>query len=343
MSQSEKIAVVLVNLGTPKQADIQSVKAFLAEFLADHRVIEGRGPRRWLWLAILRLIILNTRPKKVLKLYQQIWRQDSPMRSILHSQVSHLQSVLAEKYVKPPTVFAAMTYGEPGLTARLKELQGSGYTKIFVMPLFPQYSATSTAPVYDRIADFQKASRNVLDIRILKCYYSHPKFIQALSQSIESFWENNPPASKLMFSYHGIPQQYVDLGDPYAEQCLETTAAVIKELHRGRFAEQLPSIISTFQSRFGPTKWVQPYTDITLEELAGNGLQSIDVICPAFSADCLETLEEIAETNKKLFIDKGGLEYRYIPALNDQPLFIECLADILQQQAADWLGEKIES
>jgi ferrochelatase len=347
MSKNEKTAIILVNLGTPKKPDASSVKAFLAEFLADQRVIEGKGVRRWLWLAVLNFIVLQTRPKKVAKLYQEIWQDDSPMRNILNQQVHALQADLNANYKEPPTVFAAMTYGEPGLSPLLKALAQQKYQKVFVMPLFPQYSATSTAPVYDKVADFQKSSRNVLDIRILKSYFDHPKFIASLSASIEQHWQKNQPAERLVFSYHGIPQQYADAGDPYPQQCLATTDLVKRDLLANGYLKENEDqsdeqLISTFQSRFGPTKWVEPYTDESLASLAKSGVKSVDIICPAFSADCLETLEEIAQENKKIFTENGGVEYRYIAALNDAPLFIDCLSDILKQQASDWLGEKIE-
>ncbi|MFT5708429.1 MAG: ferrochelatase, partial [Oceanospirillaceae bacterium] len=266
MSQVEKTAVVLVNLGTPEQASEQSVRAFLGEFLADSRVIEGRGPRRWLWLAILNLIVLRTRPKKVAKLYQEIWQEDSPMRIILQNQVAELQKSLKHIYSNPPQVFAAMTYGASNLTSVLQQIQQQKFSQVFVMPLFPQYSATSTGPVYDKVGQFQKNARDVLDIRILKSYYNHPLYIQALTQSIEKHWSEYGPAQKIMFSYHGIPQQYANDGDPYPQQCFETTRLVMEALLTGPFAEYANHIISSFQSRFGVTKWVEPYTDVTLEQ-----------------------------------------------------------------------------
>ncbi|EPJ46545.1 MAG: hypothetical protein OFPI_33710 [Osedax symbiont Rs2] len=342
MSKIEKTAVVLVNIGTPTKADAKSVRTFLGEFLADKRVIEGRGPRRWLWLLILNLIVLRRRPKKVAKLYAQIWQQGSPMRQIMNAQVQALQKALQGRFEKPVDVFAAMTYGRENLTDVLHKLHAQNYTKVFVMPLFPQYSATSTGAVYDKVGQFQSSIRDVLDIRILKSYYQHAKFIQGLAQSIEQHWQQHGAAQCLMFSYHGIPQQYADAGDPYPRQCLQTTEAV-KTALTAAGSEFSGEFISSFQSRFGVTQWVKPYTDETLKQLAARGITSIDVICPAFSADCLETLEEIAKTNRELFIESGGIEYRYIPALNEQPLFIECLSDILQQQAADWLGEKIDT
>jgi len=342
MSNDDKTAIILVNIGTPEQPDAKSVAKFLGEFLSDTRVIEGSGPRRWIWLAVLKLIVLRTRPKKVAKLYQEIWQQGSPMRTILQAQVDALQQRLSASYKNAPKVFAAMTYGDQNISELLVQLQRQNYQKIFVMPMFPQYSATSTGAVYDCIANFQRRSREVLDIRIVKSYYRDENFIRALTESIESHWRVNTPAQKTVFSYHGIPQQYADDGDPYPIHCFETTQLVKARLLCGEFSEQADTIISTFQSRFGPTQWLQPYTDVTLTDLAQQ-VASVDVICPAFSADCLETLEEIAKTNKTVFMDAGGQQYRYIEALNDQPLFIDCLVKIVQQQAIDWLGEKIES
>ena len=342
MSKQRKIAIVLVNIGTPTEPNAKSVAGFLGEFLADPRVIEGRGLRRWLWLAILKFIVLRTRPKKVAKLYQEIWQQDSPMRNIMNAQVKALQKRLDAKYKEPPQVFMAMTYGAQNFAQLLVQLQQQSYTQVFVVPMFPQYSATSTGPVYDAVANFQRAAREVLDIRVVKSYYDDENFIAALTQSLEQHWQENIPAAKTIFSYHGIPQQYVDAGDPYQRHCLETTELVKAALVDGDFAAQADNIVSTFQSRFGRTAWIQPYTDKSLKALAVQKVDSVDIICPAFSADCLETLEEIAKTNKTLFIENGGRQYRYIAALNDQPLFIDCLLNIVQQQASDWLGDKIE-
>ncbi len=339
MSQPQKTAIVLVNLGTPAEPTASSVRAFLAEFLADQRVIEGKGPRRWLWLAVLHGIVLRLRPKKVAKLYAEIWQTDSPMRMILQAQTEALQSKLNSTYQNAPTVYSAMTYGEPNLTKLLQKVHKDGISNVYIMPLFPQYSATSTGPVYDAVANFQKNARNVLDIRILKNYCEHEKYIEGLVATIKDHWQAHPPAEKLLFSYHGIPQQYADDGDPYPKQCFKTTELVKACLEREGLSAN-SELISSFQSRFGFTKWVEPYTDDTLEAFAKEGVKSIDVICPAFSADCLETLEEIAQTNKALFTENGGDTYRYIPALNDHPLFIEALFDIAQQQVPDWLGDK---
>lgn len=343
MLDEKKVAVLLVNLGTPEQATAASVRAFLGEFLSDQRVIEGKGLRRWLWLFILNVIILRIRPKRVAKLYQEIWQEDSPMRLILKKQEQALQQRLNESLVNPPTVFHAMTYGKPSLTARLKQLSEQNYSHVIVIPLFPQYSATSTAPVYDKVADFQKNSRDVLDIRIVKNYYDHPAYIEALAVSVESHREERESVDTLLLSYHGIPQQYADAGDPYDKQCKATTSALVERLKQGPFNWDHCNFMTTFQSRFGPTQWITPYTDERLEQLGKEGTKNIDVICPAFSADCLETLEEMAQTNKEVFLSAGGGEYNYIAALNDNAPFIECLVQLVNEQARDWLGDSLET
>ncbi|MGB1237589.1 MAG: ferrochelatase [Pseudomonadales bacterium] len=333
MAGKQKIAIVLVNLGTPSAADAGAVRAFLKPFLSDARVIEGRCLRRWLWLAVLNFIVLRVRPAKVAKLYASIWQQGSPMRRILDAQVVALQEALEQE--SNVQVFSAMTYGDDSLDTRLNTLRRDGFERVLIVPMFPQYSATSTAPVYDVVAKHQLASRDVLDVRILKSYYSDPGFIDALAISVREHWQREGKGQKLLLSYHGIPQQYADEGDPYPQQCLATTAALRKALGE----EDEHFYVSCFQSRFGPTQWVKPYTDETLESLAKDGVTSIDVICPAFSADCLETLEEMAVANKELFIEAGGQAYRYIPALNDSAYFIEALANLVRRQASDWLGD----
>lgn len=332
MSEPVKTAVVLVNLGTPDKADAPAVRRFLREFLSDQRVIEGRGPRRWLWLAVLNSIVLAVRPAKVAKLYQSIWDGDSPMRRILNEQVTALQLSLQQSLPGAHIpVFAAMTYGNPGLKARLHSLAEQGYQRMLIIPMYPQYSATTTAPIYDQVGQFQAGRRDVLDIRIVKSFYDHPAYINALAGSIARHRQTHGAADKLLFSYHGIPKMYADQGDPYPQQCYATSTQVVAALglQEGRY-------ISTFQSRFGPAQWLQPYTDETLEQLAKE-VESVDVICPAFTADCLETLEEIAEENRAVFIEAGGKTYRYIPALNNDPTFIQLLQQLVQEQAADWL------
>lgn len=336
MQEQQKTAVILVNLGTPDKAEPGAVRRYLNEFLSDRRVVEGRGARRLLWLAVLKGIILNLRPKRVAKAYASIWEDDSPMRKVLHQQVAELKLTLQQQLGgQAPEVFAAMTYGSPGLRPLLGELAAGGYKQLLIVPLYPQYSATTTAPVYDQVAAFQQAQREVLDIRIVKSYYAHPAYVQALAQSVSDFRSAAGESDKLLLSYHGIPKEYADKGDPYPQHCHETSRLLAQALGLN---EQ--SWITTFQSRFGPAEWLQPYTDKTLEKLPQQGVKSIQVVCPAFSADCLETLEEIAVENRDTFLKAGGERYDYIPALNASAGFIEFLACLVTEQAGDWVGKR---
>lgn len=336
MSEQVKTAVILANLGTPDTPEPAAVRRYLAEFLSDRRVVEGNGPRRALWLAVLHGIILRFRPGRVAKAYQSIWQEDSPMRIILDKQVAALDIALqAHCQAQAPQVFAAMTYGHPGLSECLHSLEVSGYKQILIVPLYPQYSATTTAPIYDQVARFQLARREVLDIRIVKSYCEHPLYIHALANSVRDQRERTGNGDKLLLSYHGIPQEYADKGDPYAQQCHRTSELLAQELG---LAEN--SWVTTFQSRFGPKQWLTPYTDKTLETLPGKGIKNLDVICPAFSADCLETLEEMAIENQEIYKAAGGEQYNYIPALNAAPDFIELLKHLVLEQAGDWVGER---
>lgn len=336
MNEQPKTAVVLVNLGTPDNPDRQSVKRYLDEFLSDSRVVEGKGLRRLLWLAVLKGIILTVRPRKVAHAYQQIWQEDSPMRVVLNQQVSELELTLQRRFAeRAPRVFAAMSYGKPGFKACLQSLANSGYQRVLVMPLYPQYSATTTAVIYDQVGEFQRQRREMLDVRILKSYYDHPLYVKALAQSIRDYRQQNGSGQKLLLSYHGIPQEYADKGDPYAQQCHHTSELLAKELGLAD-----TEWLTTFQSRFGPKQWLQPYTDKTLEMLPGQGIKKLDVISPAFSADCLETLEEMAIANKEVYQEAGGEQYNYIPALNAEPAFIKLLEQLVVEHAGDWVGER---
>lgn len=329
----QKLAVVLVNLGTPDAPTPGAVRRYLKEFLSDARVVEGKGLRRLFWLAVLNFIILNIRPKKVAKLYASIWDEDSPLRKILNQQVAGLSVRLQNAFPAASVqVFPAMTYGSPGLQQRLTDLVAAGYEKVLIIPLYPQYSATTTAPVYDQVQAFQRQQRNVMDIRIVKEYHDHPLYISALAKSVTDFWQKNGRNDKLILSYHGIPQEYADKGDPYAVQCQQTSALLAAKLGLQESQWQ-----QTFQSRFGPMEWLQPYTDKTLDSLAKSGCESVDIMCPAFAADCLETLEEITVENCEVFSEAGGKGYQYIPALNASTMMIDLLAALTEAQANDWL------
>ena len=328
-----KTAILLVNLGTPDQPSAAAVRRYLGEFLWDRRVIEGGGLRRGLWWLVLNLIILRLRPGKVAKLYASIWEQDSPMRKILNQQVAELQLLLQDRYPgRSPDVFPAMTYGVPGLSQRLPQLHADGYRRILLMPLYPQYSATSTAPVYDKVARFQLATRDLFDVRILKDYHDHPLYIEALAESVREHWNAHGRGDKLLLSFHGIPKIYYEKGDPYPDQCRETARLLAASLGLGE-----TEYLATFQSRFGPAEWVKPYTDETLTQLGKQGVKAVDVISPAFSADCLETLEEIAEQNREIYLKAGGERYHYIAALNTRPAHMALLAQLVSEQAGSWL------
>lgn len=301
-------AVVLVNLGTPDAPTVAAVRRYLREFLSDRRVIEVPRP---LWWLILRLFVLPLRPKRVAKLYASIWQDgDSPMRHILREQARLLEQSLAAGG-HAARVLPAMTYGEPALSAALDTLHAAGIEHIVVLPLFPQFSATSTAPVYDVVQRWSARQRNLPSLSIIKDYCTHPLYIGALAASIREHWAEQGRAQKLLLSFHGIPQPYADKGDPYAERCKLTAEALARELglQEGEWAY-------SFQSRFGMQEWVKPYTDALLKSWAESGIHSVQVACPAFAADCLETLEEIAEQNREIFLHAGGQQYRYIPALN---------------------------
>ena len=333
MSQP-KTAVLLVNLGSPDQPTPGAVRRYLKEFLSDRRVVEGNGVMRLVWLAVLNGIILTFRPRKVAKLYASIWDQDSPLRLILNQQVTALQLALQQQMPsRDIQVYSAMTYGNPGLTARLAELKKAGYQRILVLPLYPQYSDTTTAPIYDQIARFQLQNRNPPDIRVLHDYHDHPLYIQALAESVRDYRAEHGQGDKLILSYHGIPQEYADRGDPYPDHCHRTSELLANAL--GLAPDQWQT---TFQSRFGPKAWLQPYTDKTLEKLPESGTKRVDIISPAFSADCLETLEELSVENRDIFMAAGGEQYQYIPALNDDPGMISLLVDLVQQNSSGWFS-----
>jgi len=317
--------VVLVNLGTPVAPTVAAVRQYLREFLSDRRVIEIPRP---LWWLILNLFILPLRPKRVAKLYQSIWQDgDSPMRHILREQGRLLEPALQAACAGrgEVRVLPAMTYGEPALGTALDALAAFGAEHIVVLPLFPQYSATSTAPVYDAVQRWSALQRNLPALTIIKDYCEHPLFIAALAASIREHWAAHGRADKLLLSFHGIPQPYADKGDPYAERCRRTALALAAML--GLTDSEWAY---SFQSRFGLQEWVKPYTDALLKEWGAAGVGTVQVACPAFSADCLETLEEIAEQNREFFLHAGGKDYQYIPALNARADHIALLQALVQ-------------
>lgn len=316
-----RVGVILANLGTPDAPTPAAVRGFLREFLSDPRVIEVP---RLIWFFILRLFILPFRPRRVARAYAAIWADDSPMRSTLLAQVAGVRERLAAAFPGHDVrVLPAMTYGRPALREALDAL--ADCDELVLLPLFPQFSATSTAPVFDQVSRWLERQRCLPGVQLVRDYHRHPGYIEALALSIERYRAQHGSADRLLFSYHGIPQPYADKGDPYPEQCRATTLAVVRRLGLADDAWAM-----SFQSRFGMQEWVRPYTDQLLGEWGAAGVASVQVVCPAFSADCLETLEEIAVENRDRFLQAGGRRYEYVPALNVMPAHLDMMTDILR-------------
>lgn len=324
-----KVGVLLLNLGTPDATDFRSVRRYLKEFLSDPRVIETP---KWRWWPILNLVILNVRPQKSGHAYKQIWdreKNDSPLRIISEAQTAKLAQRLAGEGI---VVDYAMRYGNPSTASVLEKMQAAGCGKILLVPLYPQYSATTTATANDKAFDALKTMRWQPAVRTAPAYFDDPAYVKALAQSISdgvAGLDFEPDV--VITSYHGMPVDYRDKGDPYYYQCLETTRLV-----RERLGWPEDKLMVTFQSRFGPTEWLQPYTDKTLEALPGRGMKKIAILAPAFSADCIETLEEIVITGKASFLAAGGEEFAYIPCLNDSPVGMEMLEAVVRQELSGW-------
>ncbi|GGA82365.1 ferrochelatase [Neiella marina] len=326
--ETQKYGVLLVNLGTPDEPTASAVRRYLKQFLSDKRVVDVPRP---IWWPVLNGIILPIRSPKVAKAYQTIWQDDSPLRTIGQAQASALQQRLLIDFGIDCPVELAMTYGNPSIPDAMARLQQAGVERIVVMPMYPQYSATTTASVADAVNAAVANIRHIPELRMVHHYYHHPLYIKALAGSVKSHWQQHGRSDLLMMSFHGIPQRYAKLGDPYPKHCEATAEAVANALELKPEQWQL-----TYQSRFGREPWLQPYTDETLESLPAKGTKSVDIMCPAFAADCLETLEEIAEENKEVFVEAGGEQYRYIGALNDSPCHIKLLSVLVAEQLNGW-------
>lgn len=317
MQNDKKQGVLLVNLGTPDEPTAPAVKRFLSQFLHDKRVVDMT---RWLWCPLLHGAILPIRAPKVAKLYQSVWMDDgSPLMVYSKRQVEKLR-----KRVDMP-VELGMTYGNPSLQAGVEALLAQGVEEVIVLPLYPQYSGTTTAAVSDGLT---KAFKNIPVMpayRFIRDYHDHPLYIKALAESVRRVWEQKGKGDYLLCSYHGIPKRYADNGDIYPNHCDRTTTLLAREL--GLEPNQIGM---TYQSRFGREEWLQPYTDKTLETLPGKGIKNLDIMSPAFSSDCLETLEEISEECRDIFIENGGGRFNFIPCLNDDDLHIEMMAELIK-------------
>ncbi|MCX7512724.1 ferrochelatase [Frateuria sp. STR12] len=318
--------VLLVNLGTPEAPTSRALKPYLAEFLGDRRVIDYP---RWRWWPILQ-VILAIRPRRSAHAYARIWSEaGSPLRVLSEALAGALQAELAGQ----AHVALAMRYGAPSVAAKIAELQAAGVRRLLVLPLYPQYSATSTGSVIDAVADALKALRWPPELRLINDYHDDPAHIEALARRIERWWGEHGRSEKLLLSFHGIPERYVRLGDPYLAHCQATAARL-----RQRLGLDSTQLLVSFQSRVGREPWLQPYTDATVRRLAGEGIRRLDVACPGFAVDCLETLEEIAMQNRDFFVEAGGEELRYIPALNDSPEQVASLAVLVRRHAQGWPG-----
>lgn len=329
--QKPKIGVVLLNLGTPDATDYWSVRRYLKEFLSDQRVIETP---KWLWWPILNLVILSVRPQKSGHAYEQIWdkeKNESPLRVITRNQTEALAARLAGH--DDIVVDFAMRYGNPSTRSVLEKMQAAGCHKILLVPLYPQYSATTTATANDKAFDALAKMRWQPAVRTAPAYFEDAKYIETLGNSIrDGVAALDFEPDLVITSYHGMPVEYLQRGDPYHCQCYKTTRLVREYLGWDK-----SRIMVTFQSRFGPSKWLEPYTDVTLEALPGKGVKKVAILAPAFSADCIETLEEIAMQGKETFMEAGGEKFAYIPCLNDSPGGMDMIEAMVRRELAGWI------
>ena len=327
------VGVLLVNLGTPDAPEPLALRRYLKQFLWDRRVIEPPPPR-WLWWLILNGIILNTRPKRSARLYHNIWMQNgSPL--LLNSQclAAGVQAALAAQFPPaPPVVELGMSYGSPPIPQALAALAARGCGRVVVLPLYPQYSATTVGSAFDAVADALKRVRWVPELRFITHYHDDPAYIRALAASVRAHWDAEGKPERLMVSFHGIPLRYVTAGDPYKAQCLVTANLLWQELGLPKSERYV-----CFQSQFGKEPWLEPYTERTLRAWAVAGVKRVDTICPGFSVDCLETLEEMNITNREIFEHAGGKHYRYIPSLNGSAAHVAVIEGVIQRNLDGWV------
>lgn len=327
--QSESIGILLVNLGTPEEPTSSAVRRFLKQFLSDPRVIEYP---RWLWWLILNGIILRIRPSRSAAAYRKIWTDDgSPLMLFSKAIADGIQKEFDARMPGSANVELAMSYGEPSVEAAIDRLVAQGARRLLVLPMYPQYSGTTTASVIDAVARKFNRLRWVPETRFINQYHDEPGYIAALAASIREFWKRNGRGKKLMFSFHGVPKQTLLDGDPYHCQCQKTARLVAEALELGD-----DEWLLSFQSRVGREEWLRPYTDETVAALGQKGIGRLDVVCPGFSTDCLETLEEIAMQNAELFIESGGESLHYIPALNAREDHVSFLTDLIEKHLAGW-------
>ncbi len=330
---SHRVAVLLINLGTPDAPTPGAVRRYLVEFLSDPRVVEIPA---LVWQPLLRGVIAPLRAAKVAKKYAAIWMAEgSPLRVYTEKQAEALRALLhANGY--PVIVDHAMRYGTPGIGAMLNQLKLAGAERVLLMPMYPQYSASTTATAFDEAFAALKRMRNQPEVRTVRHYADHPSYIRALAEQVRQHWaaHDRPDfagGDKLVLSFHGVPKRTLDLGDPYHDQCQQTAALLVSEL-----ALSPTECLVTFQSRFGKAEWLQPYTAPTLRELGAAGVRRVDVFCPGFTADCIETIEEIGLEVRDEFLHAGGKQFERIPCLNASSAWIAALAEIVAQHLQGW-------
>lgn len=323
--QQNKTAVILMNLGTPDAPTAQAVRPYLKAFLSDRRVVELP---KWLWQPVLRGLVLTLRPKKSAHGYEKIWFEEgSPLAVYTERQTKALAAALPGVVVRH-----AMTYGNPGVPQVLQDLKNQGVGKVLVVPLYPQYAASSTGAALDKVFARLQQQRNQMSVRTVSRFYDDAGYIDAMKQHIRAYWAEHGRGEKLMLSFHGIPQKNHDDGDPYPQECRHTAKLLAAALG----LDDSEYIVS-FQSQFGKAKWVGPSTQDLFDELPKQGITKLDVFCPGFLADCLETMEEIALMGREQFHEAGGKQYQFIPCLNDNPVWVDALADLTKRNLQGWI------
>ena len=328
-----RIGVLLTNLGTPKAPTAKALRPYLKQFLWDPRVVEVPRP---IWWLILNGIILNTRPKRSAEAYSAVWNErGSPLLAHLEDQVAGVSEHLKARHGDQFVVRGAMRYGSPAIAGVLTEMFDAGVQKLVVLPLYPQYGGPTTGSTFDEVSSDLARRRWLPALRFISSYHDDPRYIAAVADSIRAHWETHGRAEKLLLSYHGMPKRYLTEGDPYHCQCHKTSRLIAEQLELSE-----GEMITTFQSRFGREEWLQPYTDETLQNLPGEGVTSVQVVCPGFSADCLETIEEIGMENRDFFLEAGGTRYEYIPCLNAQDRHLSTLTDLISEELAGWLNSE---
>jgi len=326
--QAPRTAVLYCNLGTPDEPSTSAVRRFLAEFLGDPRVVEVP---RLLWLLILHGIILRFRPAKSAAKYATVWLPEgSPLKIWTEKQAKLLQGWLAERG-HDVQVRYAMRYGSTSIASQLDALKAAGTTRVLVLPAYPQYSATTTASLFDAVYHWAGTVRNLPELRFINRYADDARYIAALAGTVQRYWQANGRPDVLVMSFHGVPERTLHLGDPYHCECFKTARLLAEQL-----GLQKDQFKVTFQSRLGRAKWLQPYTEPSLIAMGQAGVKRVDVVCPAFTSDCLETLEEINQEAREAFLHAGGQDFHYIPCLNDHPAWITALCDITEQHLQGW-------